>query len=296
MTTLQTAQRIALKNILFATDFSEAAHQAMRLAGALAKSFGANLYAIHVQEPANYALPPEMWQSAEAACEEELAGLRRELLREFPGVRSQVLRGEGAVWPAIASVIKQHEIDLIVLGTHGRTGLGRFILGSQAEEILRQAPCPVLTVGPNVEADGELGEKFASVLYATDFGPASEAALAFALSIAEENQARLALLHVVEHAKPGDLVRTPQLLEGSERHLVALIPEEAKLWCAPRCIVEEGVAADKILETAARVGADLIVLGAHKAHGALGGATHFAAPTLHQVLVGAKCPVLTLRG
>jgi nucleotide-binding universal stress UspA family protein len=295
MTTLQTATRIALKNILFATDFSETATQAMRYAGTLAKTFGANLFAIHVQEAANYALPPEMWQSAEAAAQEELAALRRTLMREFPGVRSQVLRGEGNVWTAIEDTIRLHEVDLIVLGTHGRTGLGRLILGSQAEEILRQARCPVLTVGPNVETDEAPGEKFTSVLFATDFGPASEAALAHALSIAEENQARLTLLHVIEHPKAGEIVRPAELLEGTEEHLAAMVPEEAKLWCTPKCVVEEGGAAEKILQTAGHVGADLIVIGVHKA-GTFGAATHLAGPTVHNVLVGARCPVLTLRG
>src|SRR5262249_15844602 len=132
-------KRVILRNILYATDFSRAAENALRYAGALAKSFGAKLYALHVQEPENYALPPELWRSAEQARQEQMQALRNTMTLAFPGVWSDAIVGEGGLWSALALTVEKHQIDLIVLGTRGRTGVGKLVLGSQAEEILRRA-------------------------------------------------------------------------------------------------------------------------------------------------------------
>lgn len=96
------------------------------------------------------------------------------------------MEGEGSVWPVLNLAIKSHDIDLIVVGTRGRTGIGKALLGSQAEEILRHAPCPVLTVGPRTDSEDKVRGKIASILYATDFGAASLAAARIAVSLAEE--------------------------------------------------------------------------------------------------------------
>jgi len=289
-------QRVTFRNILFATDFSSAANSAMPYATGLAKIFEGKLFAIHVKDPINYAVPPEMWASAQQVCEMELQKLRDGMNRDFPELKHEVLEGEGAVWPALVSAIEKYGIDLIVVGTRGRTGIGKAVLGSQAEEILRRAPCPVLTVGPQTPSDERSRGKLASILFATNFGPASHAAARIAISLAEENQSRLTLLHVIENRSVGALSSAEEFGESSERDLRAMVPDEANFWCAPHFLVERGVAADKILEAAHRTKAGLIVLGVHKPVGVPGAATHLPIATVHHIVAHAACPVLTVRG
>jgi nucleotide-binding universal stress UspA family protein len=294
MPATQMKQRVTFRNILFATDFSAAANLAMPYAAGLARSFGAKLYALHVQEPANYALPPEMWQTVQLTREKEAQILHEAVKHDFPEVTAEVLVGEGGVWAAIEAAIKTYRIDLVVVGTRGRTGVEKVLLGSQAEEVLRLATCPVLTVGPEAQShDGKRG-KITSILYATNFGRASLAAAPLAVSLAEEYQARLTLLHVIENREAHDLAIPEEFGESSERVLRALVPDEAKFWCAPHFIVEQGVPEDKILEVAHRVGAELIVLGSHKPAGIRGASTHLSIATVHKVVAHADCPVLSV--
>jgi len=115
----------------------------------------------------------------------------------------------------------------------------------------------------------------------------------YAVSLAQENQAHLVMLHVIEDAKAGELVNSPEVASFKERQLQQLIPEQAGLWCEPTCIVEQGPAAEKILDVANRRHTDVIVLGARPARGF---SAHLNAGTVHKVIAEAKCPVLTVRG
>jgi nucleotide-binding universal stress UspA family protein len=294
MPATQMKQRVTLRNILFATDFSAAANLAMPYAAGLARSFGAKLYTLHVQEPANYALPPEIWQTVQFTREKEEQILREAVKHDFPEVTAEVLEGEGNVWGAIEAAIKMYRIDLIVVGTRGRTGVEKILLGSQAEEVLRRAACPVLTVGPEAQSREGKHAQITSILYATNFGAASLAAAPLAVSLAEEYQAKLTLLHVIENRDANVLARAEEFGESSERVLRALVPDEAKFWCAPHFVVEQGVPEEKILEVAYRVGAELIVLGSHKPEGVRGAATHLSIATARKVVAHAECPVLSV--
>jgi len=291
---IATGTRITLSNILLATDFSASATKALPYAGDLATRFGAKLLVVHAKAPFNYAMAPEAWPTkADEGIETEMQELRASLAKSFPEVRSETLISTGTAWEAVAAILEKQKIDLIIVGTRGRTGLGRLLLGSQAEEILRRASCPVLTVGPHAEPrTGALS----SVLYATDFGPESQAAAPYAISIAQENQAGLTLLHVIEAPRTGELVLPRDLETSTATVLRAIVPNEAKFWCEPRCVVEQGRPAEKICDVAARYHADMIVLGARKPTGVPGAATHLSMATVHQVVTLAHCPVLTVRG
>jgi nucleotide-binding universal stress UspA family protein len=198
-------------------------------------------------------------------------------------------------------LIKEKGIDLIVVGTRGRTGIAKTLLGSVAELILRQAPCPVLTVGPHVRLEQERWDterygkqrEMREILYATDLAADFPAAAPYAISLAQENQAHLVLLHVIEDQKAGELVQPEQVVDSMEHKLRQLVPQEAELWCEPVSLVEQGEPAEKILDVANRRHADLIVLGARSAKGL---ATHLNAGTVHKIVSQAKCPVLTVRG
>ena len=294
MPTLQVGTRIAIKNILFATDFSLAADNALRYAGELSRRSKAKLYAVHVQDAPNYALPPESWRSVAEASEIQARELREKLATAFPEIESEVLIGEGKTWQVLASLVPEMKIDLIVMGTRGRTGLKKFFLGSEAEEILRHAPCPVLVAGPYSYWCEGGGKKLSELLYATDFGPDAEEAAGYAFSVAEDYQGHLTLLHVIEPARADELVNASQLQAASERKLRDLAPRESGSFAAPDFLVEQGSAADKILEVAERVHADLIVLGVREASGLPGAATHLPIAVVHKVIAEANCPVLAV--
>jgi len=294
MQAVQARTRIALKNILFATDFSAAADAAAPFAIQIARRYGAKVYGVHVNPFDNYtAAAPEAWAAMAEAADKETKEHAQRLNDQLKGIEHEVMIGEGNIWEVISNLIKEKEIDLIVLGTRGRTGLGKALLGSVAEEILRQAPCPVLTVGPHVTVQPEKATEMSEILYATDLMADFPAAAPYAISLAQENQAHLGLLYVIENPKTGELVRPAQVAEAKVRKLRQLVSEQAELWCEPKYFVEQGIPAEKILELAEMRHASLIVMGARPVKGF---ATHLNAGTVHKVVSQAKCPVLTIRG
>jgi len=297
MKTLDAQTRIQLKNILFTTDFSPAAAAALPYAGELAKHYGAKLYALHVRAPViNPMTPPAGWPALERAAEEEERERRETLHNAIPGIEPTVLIEDGDFWTNVKYVVDEKHIDLIVMGTRGLTGVGKFFLGSAAEEIFRDASCPVLTIGPHAPAEPARGGKVTRILYAANFLHDRIPAAEYALSLAQEYQAHLTLLHVIEEPKVGELVVPQDLIESSERQLAGIVPKDAELWCVPDFVVERGAVAEKILEVARNRRADLIVLGVHQATGFPGAASHLPISTAHKVVSEAMCPVLTVRG
>jgi nucleotide-binding universal stress UspA family protein len=288
---------IQLKNILFATDFSAASNAAVPYAAELAKRYGAKIHALHVRPPVvNPMTPLRSWQAAEWAAKIEAEQQTRELVKSFAGIQPEILIEEGDLWSNLAKAIQEKKIDLIVMGTRGRSGVGKFVLGSSAEEVFRQAPCPVLTVGPHSPAKAPQGGEFTRILFATDFSPESAAAAPYAVSLAQECQAYLTLLHVVAEPKAGELVHEQELVRSFMQLLHNLVPPEAELWCVPEYVIDRGEVAETILDVTARSKADLIVLAVRKPSGFPGAATHLPIAIAHKVVSRASCPVLTVRG
>ena len=297
METLDTGTRIQFKNVLFLSDFSPAADAAIPYAAEVAKRFGAKLFALHMRTPViNPLTQPASWAALERTAEVEASIERNTLRKSFPGLQPEVLVEEGDFYSTLLDVIARDKIDLIVLGTRGRSGVAKFLLGSVAEEIFRQAPCPVLSVGPFTPGGPAWGGVITEIVYATDFSPESVSAAAHAISLAQEFQARLTLMHVIAAEAPGDLLLPGELVKATEQHLRNLVPPEAQLWCEPQFVVEQGSPAEKILEVAKHRSADLIVLGIHKPSGFPGADTHLPTATAHKVVCHAPCPVLTVRG
>ena len=293
---LDTQIRVQLKNILFPTDFSSAANAALPYAAEIARRYGAKLYTVHVLPSDTYAMtPPETWPTSIEGVMREAKQRARELLSHLEGVEAEVLVRSGDIWAVIEDVIEIFKIDLVVLGTHGRTGWGKVLLGSVAETIFRKAPCPVITVGPHCSADPTHSVEFHQIVFATNFSPGSLVAAPYAVSLAQENQAKLTLLHVIEEPRSG-LGNPDQLVPPELSLLCRVVPKEARLWYEPEFLVEEGIAANKILEIAAQRKAELIVLGVHPPRGPLHADTHLPMTTAHKVVSQAPCPVLTVRG
>ncbi len=297
MKTLDVQTRIQLKNILFTTDFSPASRSAVPYALELAKHYGATLHAFHVRTPVvNPMTQPRSWKHLEEIAQAEAEQQRRELLNAFAGIKTDILLKEGDLWSNLEEVAEKSKIDLIVTGTRGRSGIAKFLLGSTAEEIYREASCPVLTVGPHLQTEPASTGEFSNILFATDFSPESVAAAPYAISLAQEYQAHLTLLHVVADPKANELVQPSDLTTSAEHLLHNLLPPDAELWCVPKYVVECGKAADKILDVAGRSKADLIVLGVREPGGPPAMATHLPTATAYKVVSHATCPVLTVRG
>jgi nucleotide-binding universal stress UspA family protein len=276
---------ISIRNLLFATDLSHASAPALPYVLEIAGVYGAKIHIIHVRTGE---LSKEQEQETDRL-KEIVKGVPHEFVVVSGGPTALKERGDAAT--AILGLAGTKNIDLIVVGTHGRTGLGRVLVGSVAETIFREAPCPVLTVGPRLMGDPKWSLKIREVLFATDLTPSSEAALPYATSLAQENRARLIILSVL--AKSGDLAELERQASSTRRSLEGLVPPETGLWRQPYCIAEPGDPAEKILDVAGGYKADLIVLGV-RPH-AVGVATHLSRPTAHRVIAGATCPVLTVR-
>jgi nucleotide-binding universal stress UspA family protein len=266
------------KNILLATDLSHAGAAIAPYVLEIARIYGSRVCAVHVKTGE--------WDKLQ---EQEADRLRDQL----KGSACEFLILSGDVLTTLLQLVGLLGIDLIVVGTHGRTGLGRVLVGSVAESVFRAAPCPVLTVGPRLRADPKSALKIKEILYATDIRPVSAAAARYAISLTQENQARLTILSVIPKPKPGEIIESEYHATSTLRRLQKLVPSGTELWCEPYYMVESGEPAEKILEVAGSYKADVIVLGIRPHSIAV--ATHLSRPTAHRVVAGATCPVLTVR-
>ena len=293
MPTVTAPTRIKLQNILFATDFTPSAQLALSYALNLAHGYDAGVYTVNVLPhlPFVEAVQPDPEQIRVSA-EQQLGALVGS--ESFRGIRHKELIAQGEVAEVLSKLVRNYEIDLIVIGTSGRKGLQKLLMGSVAEEVFRNAECPVLTVGPHATlwpADGKLRH----ILYATDFGPESVHGLPYAISLAEENRARLTLLHVapqpgvaLPEPEPGTLpVLDPdEVVASTQKQLRALIPYGTH----PEYMVQFGPPAETIVKVAAQT-ADIIVLGV-KRPAAL--TKHLGAGVAYRVACEATCPVLSV--
>ena len=289
--------QVLFRNILFATDFSPSSTTALPYAAAIARHFGAKLNLAYVIPTDAYDLMPAAerdlaLENMRRHVEEQMAGLRGTSL--LKGLPHEVLIDHGNVWPMISVMVEKQEIDLIVIGTHGRRGVEKLLLGSTAEEILRCARTPLLMVGPENSVPPETEAKPQRILYATDFSPESEPAMRFACSLSREYRAALFFLHVTQDAYKEPLSTRMQAadffrLRFMEKHWTL----EAGI--VPEYYVEFGVPAEFILEIAAKLQIELIVLGMRGARYPRV-AAHLPGPTAYDVVSHAPCPVLVIRG
>lgn len=284
------SERISLKNILYATDFSRYSDAALPFALSVSRRYGSRLFALHVISflPFPNVSPTPAWQAMAAQALREAKEAMARLEPQWREIPHEKLIRKGDIWTELSKTIEEKEIDLAVIGTHGRTGVSRALMGSVAEKIFRHAPCPVLTVGPNIAGEPESIGDIHTVLYPVDFAAESLAAAPYAVSLAQENQARLYLLHVT--ASPVSAGTEAALLS----RLRNLVPSEGRLSCEPKPFVESGVPAQKILDLTEELAVDLIVLGP-KREPKLPASTHLPMATAYHVASQAICPVLTVR-
>jgi len=277
---------VSVKRILYATDFSRSSAAALPYALCMARQSGGTVIAVHVVSPAPLSadFPAHAWQAIVAQGVREAQDSMKHLEPQCKEVAHQTRVCRGDVWSELSAIVRDESIDLIVLGTHGRTGVSKAVFGSVAEKIFRHAPCPVLTVGPNVSGEPESVVDLHTILFPADFSPESRAAWPYTVSLAREHRSRLYLLHVIPPDSDSDEVS----LESQLRNLV---PPEAGLACEPKTFVQAGVPAQVILDLSEELAVDLIVLGPKRRSGVPG-----TMATAYRVATQAICPVLTVRG
>lgn len=304
MSSRETAM-VEFRRILCPVDFSEASRHAVDHAIALAGWYGAHVTALHVMQRPVMFEPPILF--AERGGLTELPANRERVLQRLNDWMAPALAAhvpcdtrvdEGVPAECVLQYAHFLPADLIVIGSHGRAGFERLVLGSVAEKVLRTAGCPVLTVPPRVATASTL--PFRRLLCPVDFSVPSIEALQVALSLAEEADAELTVLNVIDW--PDDdtfLTETfdspamrAQLEAQTIQRVEALIPDDARVWSRPGAKVAVGKAYQEIVGAANDMSADLVVIGVH-GRNALD-LTLFGSTT-NQVVRRASCPVLTIR-
>ncbi|MBI3455946.1 MAG: universal stress protein [Candidatus Rokubacteria bacterium] len=293
-----------IRQILYATDLSPASEPAWREAQLLGRLLNAEVLVLHVVGsvtfPAEGYFPPHLYQEmVDAAHQNAHEGLNR-LLEGLPEpflkVRSRVEQGPAG--QRILAVAREEAADLIVMGTHGRTGVSRVVLGSVADRVVRQAPCPVLTVRAPADGVPQPRRAISRICYATDFSPAARAAWPLALTLAEAAGAELDLVHVTplpvpdRHLSPETIGRMAELLEEQGRI-------EADRFLQPSAfprerlhvVIGRGVVGEQIVHLAQERAADFIVMGTHGWSGLL---RWMLGSVAHHVIQVAPCPVLAV--
>jgi nucleotide-binding universal stress UspA family protein len=297
--------RLHIRRILCPTDFSLYSARALRHAGALARRFESRLSVLHVSPlwvpnagSPLHASPPRTPVALEAFAE-DVYRFARPCVPD--GVAVETMVREGDPWREILEAATDLPADLVVMGTHGRGGFEELLLGSVADKVLRRARCPVLTVCHEEGRIGDAPGLVRRVLCATDLSAASGPTIRYSIALAEEYQADLVLLHVIE-GLPGlepaylSLVDTAKLRreveDAARTQLQRSVPAEARAWCAITERVVTGRPGPEIVRAAVEERADLLVMGSH-AQGPVSRA--FFGSTSHEVVRTASVPVLTVR-
>jgi nucleotide-binding universal stress UspA family protein len=294
---------IRIAHVLCPVDFSEISQHALDHAAAIARWYEARLTLLYV-----FANLPTMDLPTLVLEDADRERLQSDLRRMAAAVPRDVpvefrIQEAGFVHEEILAQLGETHADLLVLGTHGRSGFQRLFLGSVTEKVIRKTTCHTLVVpprAPDVPAGSPI--QFRRILCAVDFSESSLDALAHAINMAEEADAQLTLLHVVElpsglfeePAMPAlDLSRVREAAAAeARRRLHELIPEQARTYCTVDTAVVEGRAYREILRQATERQSDLIVMGAH-GRGALD--LLVFGSTTHHVIRASTCPVLIVR-
>ena len=292
--------------ILCPVDFSDPSRRALHYAAALAARDGAALHVLYVVPPPMPLAVPILMVAVRSSMVDATAGATEALeafiaRAELPHPPIMIVR-DGPPADAILACAADIAADLIVLGSHGRDGLGHLLFGSTAERVLHKAPCPTLVVPVHAAEPASVdGVRFTSIVCAVDFSPASTRALGLALSMAQDHGAELTVLHVVgavaedeldDALPPAVRAHVEELTHTARERLHAAVPRDAHARSTIREVVRYGRAAHAIPLEAGERAADLIVLGAHghRGLGLLG-----IGSTTHAVVCRAACPVLTTR-
>ena len=300
---------IEIRRILWPMDFSEHSRHALQHAVAVARWYDSTITALHVHS--GYRVVENVPEFAMVdydvltPAEEQRLSSEVERFVEKDGAIDVPLTIVVATGNTTREILKQAAgmpADLVVMGTHGRSGFERLVLGSVTEKVLRKAPCPVMSVPPPGTGEAAISAPlFKRILCAVDFSDSSMRALTYAMSLAQEADAQLMAVHVLELPEgAGERIEFPimnleeyrkRYEQDSRERLDQAIPEAVRAYCRVETLVTAGRAYREILRIAAAQQSDLIVIGVgHSLVDRL-----FFGSTTNHVVRQASCPVLTLR-
>lgn len=296
---------VTIQRILCPVDLSDISRRALDYAALLARWYGANIRALLVEpvvlSPVDFPPMPAvtgLTPKAKADLTERLAAFVSGA--KAAGVTVDTVLREGFVVDEILANANDMPADLVVMGTHGRGGFERVVLGSVTEKVLRKLTCPVLTVPAHAGATPTVPGPFTSILCATDFSNASLSALEYAMSMAQEAGSTLTVVHSLQWELEDEAeLMAPIVAEyrvrreaDAQERLDALVPQSVRDACRVETVMATGKASREITRIADEVMADLVVMGVH-GRGVVD-LTLFGSTT-HYVIRHAHCPVLTVR-
>jgi nucleotide-binding universal stress UspA family protein len=297
------------KNILFPTDFTPHARAALKYAAAFAREGRGRVLLFSVQEgsvPANLlTLPERVFDEPEKHWQQKLRADVKELLMDhlLDGLEVDPVIIEGEPAPEIARAVRDFNIDLVTIVTHGRKGLSRALWGSTAEEIIAEAPCPVLTIRPPqrdfVEYRGSHTEiRLNRILLATNFRPSSIAAAQVATEFASRTGAELHVIYVIGDYMDQMAEMFPESAGPKLSQLREYVAERMTTFereAGGRAIphISEGRPYEEIVRMATDKDVDLIIIGT-SVHSSLFGGAPILGPDIERVVRNAPCPVLSV--
>lgn len=284
---------ILLQTIVVAIDFTTHSTRALKQALSIARSFGSELLLVHGVTPAAWGTGTEPVPTGYFEAELEIAKSKMaDLIAAEPEVQSFAHR-EFLAYARAADLVRQvvvdHKADLVVAGSHGARGVELLALGSVAESILNDVPCPVLIVGPHCVAEAH---PFRAILFATDLKATGLRGAQFASALAERFHSPLIMLHVNEKKYSASDIQPEIADEHARRELFRLLPDDLSTYTTATVRVEHGQAGEIIPQVANSSRASLIVTGFGP-----NSPLHDHSPwsTLSQVIRHAQCPVLSVR-
>lgn len=298
---------IKLKKILFPTDFSRCAEQALAHAVFLAEKYGSEIHVLHIvtlfeDQPSivsdEIAETEDMIRRLEDIAEKQLIKVVDSHSADDMKIFTATKRGISAA-PAILDYASDNDIDLIVMGTHGRRGLGHLLLGSAAEEVVRLSECPVLTVRES-EKPKSL-EAVNKILVPVDFSDYSKSALSYAAEIAKSYKSELQVLHIIEETmhpafslsgKSSIFDLVPDIEADCRKRMEMMLKESVSTAVKAGIFVKGGRAPNDIINFAKENASDLIVIATH----GLTGLEHLLLGSVTEKVVRmAHCPVFTVK-
>jgi len=298
---------LQLQKILFPTDFSKCSEQALAHAVFLAEKYEAEIYVLHVitifeDQPSivsnEIAETKEMVKKLEDVAEKQLNKILDSHCSNDIKITTEIKRGLSAA-PAILEYSSENKIDLIIMGTHGRRGLGHLLLGSAAEEVVRLAPCPLFTIRELKDPKPVMHVN--NILVPIDFSNYSEKALAYASEIAQSYNAQLQVLHIIEETmhpafsvtgKSSIFDLVPDIKDDSRKRAEKILSNFVSDRVKSKIFIQGGRAANDIIKFAKENSTDLIVIATH----GLTGLEHMLLGSVTEKVVRmAHCPVFTVK-
>ena len=290
-----TITSVGIHNVLIASDLTHQSEAVVGFGLDFARLFGAHAEIAYVLPAGEYALAgPEGILAGRDAARRDLLELKSRLRRNAAyddESDQQVMLLEGPVAECLLQCACEKKIGLIVVGTHGRGGLGKALLGSVAEKVFRHSPVPVLTIGPNIHHTRGW-DRVRQILAPCDLTPKSHPAVRYACDLAKAHNSKVTVLYVVEEAGEATRVDSERVKASIRERLVDIVGRKAE-GLDLNYRIEFGRVAPTILDAASSISAELIVLGIRPSSGVL---DRFQWPIAYELVREATCPVLTMRG